>query len=381
MSADPALLHRLSDGFAAHFQGAPDLVSYAPGRVNLIGEHTDYNDGFVLPCAIDLGTAVAVRKRADRQLRIVALDLGETDEFAIDAIAPSPAKPWSNYLRGVAALIGEAPFGADIAVAGNVPRGAGVSSSASLEVAAGAALATLWGLSADPERIARIGQRAEHEFAGCACGIMDQLVAARAEAGAALLIDCRSLACEPAPIASGAAVIVVDSGISRGLVGSAYNDRRRECETAALHYGVPALRDLDEAALEAGRHGIDPIAFARARHVVSENRRTLEAAAALRANDLATIGRLMRESHASMRDDFAITTPAIDALVEIAREPLEGEGGARMTGGGFGGCIVVIAAATREAAVREAIAAHYRAPNGGAAEIFTIKPSRGVHLL
>ena len=376
-----ALINRVRTGFAEGFGGAPSLIAYAPGRVNLIGEHTDYNDGFVLPCAIDRGTAVAARLRDDSRVRLLALDLAEEDSFDLDAIAPNADRPWSHYVRGVAALLGGDGPGVDLAIAGDVPKGGGLSSSASLEVATGRVLAELWKLPRSLDELALIGQRAEHEFAGCACGIMDQLVSARAEAGAALLIDCRSLACQPVPIASGTMIMVVDSRVQRGLVDSAYNERRRQCEAAARHYGVPALRDLDLKTLEAGRQGLDATAFARARHVVTENARTLAAAPALGAGDLAQLRELMAASHASMRDDFEITVPAIDSLVAIAQRAVGEEGGARMTGGGFGGCIVVVGPQDREQAVRRAIIDQYRSPAGEEAEILVIRPSAGVDLV
>jgi galactokinase len=206
---------------------------------------------------------------------------------------------------------------------------------------------------------------------------MDQLVSARAQARHALLIDCRSLECRPVPMPEGLAVIVIHSRIERGLVDSAYNERRRQCEQAARHYGVAALRDLDEAALEAGREGLDPLTFRRARHVVTENARTLAAADALAAGDLARLGVLMAQSHASMRDDFEITLPAIDRLVEIAAEAIGSDGGARMTGGGFGGCIVALAPEGAVERVQEAVARDYRSPDGKEAHFMVCRPSAG----
>ena len=274
---------RAERSFQEAFGAAPDLLMQAPGRVNLIGEHTDYNDGFVLPCAIDLGTAVAARARTDAMLETVASDYGEErDSIAVDEPI-AHAGGWRDYVRGVAAMLQDEGLarGADLAVSGDVPKGAGLSSSASLEVAVASTLAHLGGLAIDPTQIALLAQRAENEFVGCSCGIMDQLVSARAQAGHALLIDCRTLECRPVPMPEGLAVIVIHSRIERGLVDSAYNERRRQCEAAARHYDVPALRDLDEAALEAGREGLDPLTFRRARHVVTENARTLAAADAL----------------------------------------------------------------------------------------------------
>jgi galactokinase len=370
---------RAEAAFAAAFGGEPDLVVQAPGRVNLIGEHTDYNDGFVLPCAIDSGTVVAARGREDAILAAVAADFGaERDRIALDATV-GHAGGWRDYVRGVAEMLSREGLarGAEVALAGDVPRGAGLSSSASLEVALAIALARLGGLELDPTRIALIAQKAENEFVGCACGIMDQLVSARAVAGHALLIDCRTLDCRPVPMPEGLAVMVIHSGIERGLVDGAYNERRAQCGAAARHYGVAALRDLEEEQLLAGRDGLDSVAFRRARHVVSENARTLAAAEALASGDLALLGTLMAQSHASMRDDFEITLPAIDRLVEIAAEAIGGEGGARMTGGGFGGCIVALAPDAAVKRVRAAVERDYRAPDGSNAAFLVCRPSAG----
>jgi galactokinase len=370
---------RAEQAFAAAFGGAPELVVQAPGRVNLIGEHTDYNDGFVLPCAIDAGTVIAARGAEDAALTAVAADYGgERDRIALDAPIGHEGG-WRDYVRGVAAMLVDEGLsrGAALALAGDVPRGAGLSSSASLEVALAGALARLGGLGLDPTRIALLAQKAENEFVGCACGIMDQLVSARAREGHALLIDCRSLESRPVPMPEGLAVMVIHSGIERGLVDGAYNERRRQCEAAARHYGVAALRDLDEAALLSGRGGLDPVAFRRARHVVTENARTLAAAEALAQGDLGRLGTLMAQSHASMRDDFEITLPAIDRLVEIAAEAIGGEGGARMTGGGFGGCIVALAPEAAVAGVRAAANRDYRSPEGQPAQFMVCRPSAG----
>ena len=370
--------------FRTHFGSAPKLVARAPGRVNLIGEHTDYNDGFVLPCAISRQTLVAAQRRDDRQVRIVAGDLGGvTAEFSLaEPIAPDSAAPWSTYVRGVADGLLEAGLdlpGADLAIMGDMPQGAGLSSSAALENAAGLALAALAGQPGfDRTRLALIGQRAEHRFAGCNCGIMDQLVSARAEAGAALLIDCRSLACTPVPLPADLAVMIVHSGIERGLVDGEYNLRRQQCEAAARHFGVGALRDLD---VLPPASGLEPVAYARARHVVGENARTLAASEALRTGDTATLGRLMAESHAAMRDDFQITLPAIDRLVPLLQDAIGADGGARMTGGGFGGAVVALLPQDRVAAVQSAVEDGYRSPNGAPPLIMIEKPASGASLL
>ncbi len=370
--------------FRSSFGASPTLVTRAPGRVNLIGEHTDYNDGFVLPCAISRQTMVAVRPRADRTVRIVAGDLnGATTQFDLDTpILPSAEAPWSNYVRGMASLLQaeglELP-GVDMAILGDMPQGAGLSSSAALENASGLAFAALAGQpDFDRTRLAQIGQQTEHQFAGCNCGIMDQLVSASAQEGAALLIDCRSLAAQSVAIPDDATILIVHSGVSRGLVDGEYNSRRAQCEAAARYYGVAALRDL-AAVPDPG--DLDPVAWRRARHVITENARTLAAADVLRLGDLPQLGRLMAQSHHSMRDDFEITVPAIDRLVSILADAIGDAGGARMTGGGFGGAVVALVAAHHADAVLAAVRAEYRTPDGGLAEIMVERPCEGASIL
>ena len=381
------LLPRLRASFQAGFGAAPAQVVMAPGRVNLIGEHTDYNDGFVLPCAIDFHTLVASRPRDDRQVQVLATDLGHArDAFSLDQpIQPNPQAPWADYVRGVVKELlatGATLRGADLAIAGNVPRGAGLSSSAALEVAVAQAFQQQDGLHAlDPTAIAQLAQRAENDFVGCQCGIMDQLISARGQAGHALLIDCRTLATRPVPLPAGLVVMIVHSHVRRGLVDSAYNQRRQQCEAAARHFGVPALRDVDSARLAAAGPGLDLVALRRARHIVSENQRTLDAADALAAGDLVAMGRLMAESHASMRDDFEISVPAVDQLADILRQAIGPQGGARMTGGGFGGCVVALLPAERVASARAAVARHYRAPDGRAGTVYVCQAQPGARNL
>ncbi len=373
---------RAAAAYRAQFGSEPALLIRAPGRVNLIGEHTDYNDGFVLPCAIDRDTVVAAGLADSGRLHAVAADFGgEVDDTAMSPAFVRAEFGWADYVRGVAAVLcaeGLAPAGAQLAIAGNVPLGSGLSSSASLEVAVGAALAKLAGADLDPARLARLAQQAENEHVGCQCGIMDQLIAARGVAGHALLIDCRSLACRAVALPAEAAVIIAHSGVRHAHAGGEYNDRRRQCADAARHYGVAALRDLDLGALEQRAAGLDAISFRRARHVVTENARTLAAADALARGDLAAMGVLMAQSHASMRDDFDITVPAVDDLVEIMQRAIGADGGARMTGGGFGGCAVGIVPRAMSGEVAAAVARHYRAPDGSAAEVFVCRATAGV---
>ena len=385
MNQVTTLRQRVEASFAAAFDATPQAVVRAPGRVNLIGEHTDYNDGFVLPCAINYETLVAGRLRDDQRVRVVAADYGNAiDEFRLDApITPRTDLPWANYVRGVVKMLLEHGLplrGADLAIAGDVPQGAGLSSSASLEVAVAQTFKTLQGLAAlSPIDIALLAQRAENEFVGCQCGVMDQLVAACGQAGHAVLIDCRSLQVRAVKLPADAAVMVVHSRVSRGLVDSEYNSRRAQCEAVSRFFGVKALRDLSLDTLVAQSNELDPL-LRRARHVVTENQRTLAAADALASGDLRRMGVLMAQSHASMRDDFEITVPAIDQLVSIAQRAIGsegGEGGARMTGGGFGGCIVALLPRARVAAVRDAIATHYRAPSGVPAIVYVCDAAAG----
>ncbi len=380
------LYARLLVAFEAQYGKVPDLVTQAPGRVNLIGEHTDYNDGFVLPMAIDAQTMVAARKRSDGLIRLLAVDLGDACSFSLsDPILPSAEVPWSNYARGVAkALIldGLALSGADLAIAGNVPKGAGLSSSASLELATGLALAALAGSpDYDRTRLALAGQRAEHDFAGCQCGIMDQLVSAHGATGHAMLIDCRTLRIAAVPMPADWAVLIVHSGQERGLVDGEYNARRYQCESAARHFGVKALRDLDIEVLAAAEGALDPVVHARARHVVSENFRTLAAVDALRNSELAQLGFLMAQSHVSMQDDFAITTPEIDRLVSVLQTAIGDQGGARMTGGGFGGAVVGVFARVELERVCQIVRAGYQTPEGYSPQIMSVLPSAGVSLV
>ncbi|WP_338889825.1 galactokinase [Aeromonas rivipollensis] len=373
---------RVSAVFAEQFEQQPDLLVRAPGRVNLIGEHTDYNDGFVLPCAIDYETCVAIGRRTDNLVHVVAADYGnQRDLFSLDKpITHHPDQRWSDYIRGVVKCLqerGHALRGLNLVVSGNVPQGAGLSSSASLEVAIGQAFKEAQGLDISQAEIALNGQQAENQFVGCNCGIMDQMISASGEKDHALLLDCRSLETRLIPMPSNLAVLIVNSNVRRGLVDSEYNTRRQQCEAAARHYSVKALRDLDLAALEAGKDGLDEVSYRRARHVVGENTRTLAAADALASGDLARLGELMGQSHAAMRDDFEITVPAIDGLVEIIKAQIGSEGGVRMTGGGFGGCVVAVLRPEKVAAAIAAVEAEYQARFGLKADCYVCRASAG----
>ena len=375
-------LHNARTAFVSAFGTAPALAVQAPGRVNLIGEHTDYNDGFVLPCAINYRTVICGSPRDDGQVRVVAADYGdERDEFGLDtAIEARPDRLWANYVRGVVKYLQEAGHGlrgADLAISGNVPQGAGLSSSASLEVATGQFFTSLSSLAIDPTELALIGQRAENRFVGCNCGIMDQLISARGEAGHALLIDCRSLATQSVAMPAGVAVVIINSNVQRGLVGSEYNTRRRQCEEAARFFGVKALRDVDHATYQARAAGLDPVVARRARHIITDSQRAVDLAAALSAGDMRRIGQLMADSHASMRDDFEITCPQVDALVEIVKDVIGDAGGVRMTGGGFGGCVVALVPDRLVASVRATVSERYPTTTGLLSSIYVCQPSQG----
>ncbi len=380
------LRDKVTQAYVDIYGTEPVMLVAAPGRVNLIGEHTDYNDGFVLPCAIDYETIVAIGPRTGSQVDVVACDFdNERDSFDLDTPFAKQAAEWKNHVRGIAASLADKGLtlaGANIAIAGNVPQGAGLSSSASLGVALAKAFTELHQPGAlDETELALTAQHSENNYVGCACGIMDQLVSARALAGSALQIDCRSLETKPITISEHLAVVVIHSGVQRGLVDSAYNERRLQCEQSAAHYGVAALRDLSIEQLEAQRAGLDSVSYRRARHVVTENARTLSAAEALIAGDLTTLSTLMAQSHVSMRDDFEITVPAIDRLVEIGAEFLGTTGGIRMTGGGFGGCVVAIVPKTKADALEAWVNQHYQTPDQGNALFFLCEPSGGVAVL
>ena len=332
--------------FEKHFLVAPDIDAHAPGRVNLIGDHTDYNEGFVLPAAINFGTNVVASKRTDDIISIIACDIDfQKTCFSLDAIEFDDEYPWSNYVRGVLKMLkNEYPQinGANIMVSGNVPQGAGLSSSASFEIAVIKAIADIYHLPIDGIKAALVGQKAENEFVGCNCGIMDQLISALGSDNHAMLLDCRDLSFQNAPIPHGYSIFVVNSNVKRGLVDSEYNDRRKQCELGADFFQRIALRDVTMQELQQAEGKLDPVLYRRARHVISENQRTQEAFECLLANNVTRFGELMRQSHASLKDDFEVTTPELNFLAEMLNDQLGERGGARMTGGGFGGCVVAL---------------------------------------
>ncbi|MFG1174975.1 galactokinase [Erwiniaceae bacterium CAU 1747] len=364
------------------FGYAANSTFQAPGRVNLIGEHTDYNDGFVLPCAIDYQTVIACARRDDRQVRVVAADYdSQQDTFSLDQpIVAHPEYIWANYVRGVVKHLQQRQpdfGGADLVISGNVPQGAGLSSSASLEVVVGTAFNHLYGLSLDGAAIAVNGQQAENQFVGCNCGIMDQLISALGQKDHAMLLDCRTLNTRPVPMPEALAVVIINSNFRRSLVGSEYNTRRQQCEEGAAFFGKSSLRDVTLAEFTARQQELDPVVAMRVRHVLTENARTLEAADALANGDLTRMAVLMAESHASMRDDFEITVPPVDRLVDIVKAALGENGGVRMTGGGFGGCVVALMPQDRVESVKAAVAEHYQAQSGLKETFYVCKASEG----
>nr|WP_024967476.1 galactokinase [Pantoea sp. IMH] len=368
--------------FSDNFGYSASHTIQAPGRVNLIGEHTDYNDGFVLPCAIDYQTVIACAKRDDRTVRVIAADYdNQEDSFSLDEpILLHKDQMWSNYVRGVVKHLQQRSKdfnGVDMVISGNVPQGAGLSSSASLEVAVGTVLQQLYHLPLEGADIAVNGQEAENQFVGCNCGIMDQLISALGKKDHAMLLDCRTLGTRPVPMPEDIAVVIINSNFRRSLVGSEYNTRREQCETGARFFTQPSLRDVELSQFQAVEHELDPLVAKRVRHVLTENARTLEAADALARGDLARMGVLMAESHASMRDDFEITVPPIDMLVDIVKESLGDSGGVRMTGGGFGGCIVALMPLDRVESVRAAVAEQYEAKSGIKETFYVCKASEG----
>jgi len=368
--------------FWAHFGAPATHLAQAPGRVNLIGEHTDYNDGFVLPCAIDFCTLAALKARGDNLVKVLAVNAKfATDTIDLSApIVRNPEQPWANYVRGILNTLQEAGFplrGMEIAIVGDIPQGTGLSSSASLEVALIAGVCGVHGFDVEPTQWAQWAQQSENQFVGTQCGIMDMWISATAQADCASLLDCRLLQHQHCHVPEGLQLVIINSMVERGLVGSEYNLRREQCEQAARHFGKSSLRDVSLDQLLAAEHSMDPMAFKRARHILTENARTLAMAQALKSDDVPTISRLMAESHASMRDDFEITVPAIDRIVSIVSDTVGNTGGVRMTGGGFGGCVVALLPHSQVGKCQAALAEQYRAPSGAVANVYLPSISAG----
>lgn len=371
----------------AHYRerfGVPALVSRAPGRVNLIGEHTDYNDGFVMPGAIAAYTWVAAGPRPDRVLQAFSSRYGEETALSLDALDGPPRKHWSDFIRGVAATLqsaGHKLAGANLVIHGEVPPGAGLSSSASLEVAVALALTQLGGVMVPRLELARLCQKAEHGYVGTRCGFMDQFAVSFGVAGNALMLDCRSLEYKLLPVPQDVRLVVCNSMVRHDLASGEYNLRRRDCETGlkllkALLPAIRALRDVTMEDLERHRQVLPQTVYRRCRHVVAENRRVLKASGALAAEDAEQFGRLMRESHASLRDDYEVSCRELDLLAELALSS-DGVFGARMMGGGFGGCTINLVRAECAGAFQSSISQAYFDKTGIAPEVSVCKLAQG----
>ncbi len=383
----------LREAFSRRFGAPPAFVVRAPGRVNLIGEHTDYNDGFVMPVAIDRRVAIALRPRADRRVLALSLGFDDTADFRLDDARHGSG--WPEYLKGIAWALeqgGHRLQGWEGVVAGDIPIGAGLSSSAALELAGARAFAAVSGLEWDAARMARAAQRAENEWVGVRCGIMDQMAAAAGREGHALLIDCSSLEPSAVPLPPDTTLLVLDTSTRRNLVDSRYNERRAQCERAAQLLGAPTLRQVTAPQLETAyaaaiagcsAGGVDGdvlVALRRARHVVTENVRTLLAAEALRRGDVPAAGRLMDESHESLKHDFEVVTPALDEMVASARLA-PGYLGARMTGAGFGGCVVALVRDCDVAEFAASVRASYAAETGLEPQVHSCRAADGAEVL
>jgi galactokinase len=360
------------------------LVFRAPGRVNLIGEHTDYNDGFVMPMAIGFYTWVTAAKREDRTIAAYSEHFNEKISFPLDQLSGPPRKHWSDFVRGVAATLqgaGHALTGANLVIHGEVPLGAGLSSSASFEVALAMALTTLSGTEVSRLELVKLCQAAEHKYVGTRCGIMDQFVAAFGASGHALMLDCRSLEYQMLPIPQNFRVIVCNSMVRHELASGEYNRRRTECEAGVkiLQSAFPnirALRDVTLKDLEEAKSMMPDTIYRRCRHVVTEDQRVLDAANALQTQDLDRFGQLMYQSHASLRDDYEVSCAELDLLVDIASS-IRGVDGARMMGGGFGGCTVNLVQSDWVTAFHTDMRKLYAGKVGTVPDLYICEPAQG----
>ena len=383
------LPRRLSQFFASRFASAPRIFR-APGRVNLIGEHTDYNDGFVLPAAIDLYTWTAIAPRADRRLHVFSENLNEAAEIDLTAAAPQPRDGWSDYVQGVAVMLqksGIALPGSDMVIHSNVPTGAGLSSSAALEVSVASALLASSGKTLPLKEVAKLCQRAENEFVGARVGIMDQFASCFGSANHAILLDCRSLEYQLLPLPAGVTMVICNTMVKHEHSGGEYNDRRAQCEEGVrilkqYYPGIKALRDVTLAELESQRtehrhERMPELIYRRCHHIVSENERVLRTVEALKKGDLKTVGSCMAESHLSMKNDYEISCRELDIMVELAQK-IPGLIGARMTGGGFGGCTINLVRNDSVEQFRNDIRAAYREATAIDADIYVSTAGAGV---
>lgn len=372
--------------YQQEFDTSPELVVSAPGRVNLIGEHTDYNDGFVLPMAIDRKICIGGSLRNDDRVQLYSLNFKKTAEFSISSLIKE--KDWSDYIKGVIAeylKLGEQIQGFNAVVYGDVPLGSGLSSSAAIEVATAFFLAQLHGIAISPEDTAKLCQRAENSFVGMNCGIMDQFISRLGQEGHALYLDCRTLHYQLVPCdLAGYVVAICNSNVKRKLVDSGYNERRAQCEEGVRIFqtklnGITALRDVTSDQLEQHKSAFSPVVYKRCKHVVTENERTTKAVSALQQGDISRFGTLLNQSHASLRDDYEVSCSELDALVEIAQH-IDGTVGSRMTGAGFGGCTVSIVHESALKTFTAAILDEYAKRTGIRAEIYVSRASDGARI-
>jgi galactokinase len=375
-------MNELKSYFCKRFGNSPTGLSVAPGRVNLIGEHTDYNGGYVLPCALQYNTRILFRERTDKTIRVQSMQFpNEMDEFSVANTIEAGNSHWGNYIRAVAFIFmreGHALSGFDMLIDSDVPQGSGLSSSAALEVAVGGMFNNSIGLGLSPEKIALMGQAAENDFIDCQCGVMDQMISACAVRGHAMLLDCESLETKAVPIPDDLSIVIVNSNYPRKLVDSEYNQRRLDCERSAKKLNVESLREANLDLLLANKQSMTDNEFKRAHHVITENKRVLHAIDALSSNDMDKLRELMQASHLSLRDDFEVTVPATDGLVEICSAALGNRGAVRMTGGGFGGAIVCVCRENDISLIEDAVAEHYHAKFGLNANIYVCKAGHGL---
>jgi galactokinase len=373
--------------FTRCFGHPPRWVVAAPGRVNLIGEHTDYNDGFVLPMAIERHVVIAANSNSKREVTLHSVTTGETATFSVRPKVERGDPGWSNYVRGVIAgfqKLGKKVIGFDAVIESTLPFGGGLASSAALEVATATLLEAMAGPALDPIEKALLCQKAEHDFAGVPCGIMDQFTSILARENHALLLDCRSRTTTAVPMTDPAVtVLIINTNIRHKLAESEYAKRRSQCEAAAGVLKVPALRDATPELLMAARRQMEPVVFRRARHVISENERTLQTAQAIQTSDWAKVGELMYASHASLREDYEVSCPELDTVVEVARE-MGAAGdiiGCRMTGGGFGGCAVSLVKTEAVQRITRKLDELYEKKTGRQTTIFSSRPATGARIL
>jgi len=371
----------LSKQFLEQFGQQEDGHVSAPGRVNLIGEFTDYNNGFVLPAALNFRTHVLFKKREDSQFVVRSLNYpGESDIFDVSNDIIKGDSQWGNYIRAICFVLkraGHQLSGLDVLIDSNVPQGAGLSSSAALEVSVAGAINQAFSLGISKQDLALLGQQAENDFMYCQCGIMDQLISAKGEKNSALLIDCDNLETKSVSVPEHLSLMIIDSNFKRKLVDSEYNQRRTDCEQAAIKMGVTTLRQATFEVLTEHKAQLTDNEYKRAHHVITENQRVLEATEALVNNDMESLKVLMEASHNSLRDDFEVTVPATDGLVEICKKALEGRGAVRMTGGGFGGAIVCLCEEQDVEVVKNAVEKHYPEQHNLIASIYVCQPSEG----